>query len=116
MSRLQGSPHSTASNLPDLFEAWGLQMPENTFAGDRDLAVEGSTAPNRRPEKILAILKFDRAKGCFNQEHVVSAAERGNDDVPRRSDGKKDSQMQQICAIPADYDNQSRQPLAGQFP
>ncbi|NLK41961.1 MAG: hypothetical protein GX298_07905 [Planctomycetes bacterium] len=74
MSRLQGSPHSTASNLPDLFEAWGLQMPENTFAGDRDLAVEGLTAPNRRPEKILAILKFDRAKGCFNQEHVVSAA------------------------------------------
>ncbi len=73
MSRLQGSDHSTLSSLPRLLEAWGLEMPENTFAGDRELAVEGVTAPNRRPEKILALLKLQKARGCFNEKHVVSA-------------------------------------------
>jgi ABC-type uncharacterized transport system involved in gliding motility auxiliary subunit len=73
MSRMQGIDRSAASNLPRLLKAWGLEMPENTFAGDRELAVEGSTAPNRRPEKILAILRLQGAKGCFNKESVVSA-------------------------------------------
>ena len=73
MSRMQGLERSAASNLPRLLKAWGLEMPENTFAGDRELAVEGSTAPNRRPEKILGILRLQGAKGCFNQEYVVSA-------------------------------------------
>lgn len=74
MSRMQGVERSAASNLPELLKAWGLEMPANTFAGDRELAVEGSTAPNRRPEKILGILRLQGAKGCFNPDHAASAA------------------------------------------
>lgn len=74
MSRMQGAAPSTASNLPKLLKAWGLEMPENTFAGDRELAVEGSTAPNRRPEKIIGILKLDGVKSCFNSKYVASAS------------------------------------------
>ncbi len=73
MSRLEGTERSTASNVPELLAAWGLEMPDYTFAGDRELAVEGSTAPNRRPEKVLGILKLDRTRGCFNPDHVISA-------------------------------------------
>ncbi|HDS83749.1 MAG TPA: hypothetical protein ENN97_00905 [Phycisphaerales bacterium] len=73
MSRLEGTERSTASNVPELLAAWGLEMPDYTFAGDRELAVEGTTAPNRRPEKVLGILKLDRTRGCFNPDHVISA-------------------------------------------
>ncbi len=73
MSRLQGVDHSTSSNLPRLLRAWGLEMPDYTFAGDRELAVEGRTAPNRLPERILGFLQLQRDKGCFNPDHVVSA-------------------------------------------
>lgn len=73
MSRLQGANHATSSNLPRLLRAWGLEMPEMTFAGDRELAAEGQTAPNRRPEKIIALLRLQGAKGCFNKDHAVSA-------------------------------------------
>ncbi len=73
MSRMQGPPPSTASNMPRLLRAWGLEMPELTFAGDRRLAVEGPTAPNRRPEKIIGILRLDRDSGSFNPHHAVSA-------------------------------------------
>ena len=73
MARMQGQAHSSASTLPRLLMAWGLEMPDNTFAGDRELAVVGSTAANRRPEKIIGILKFEGAKECFNRTHAVSA-------------------------------------------
>ena len=73
MSRLQGVDHPTSSNLPRLLRAWGLEMPDYTFAGDRELAVEGRTAPNRPPERILGFLQLQRDKGCFNPDHVVSA-------------------------------------------
>lgn len=73
MARMSGQSHSSASNLPRLLEAWGLEMPENTFAGDRELAVIGSTAANRRPEKIIGILKFEGAKESFNRSHTISA-------------------------------------------
>ena len=74
MSRMQGAMPSSASGLPTLLKAWGLEMPPNTFAGDRELAVVGSTAQDRRPERILGILKLQGAKGCFNRDHVASAA------------------------------------------
>ncbi len=73
MSRMQGAMPTPASNLPTLLTAWGLEMPENTFAGDRELAVVGSTAQDRRPERLLSILKLQGAKGCFNADSVVSA-------------------------------------------
>ncbi len=72
-SRLQGRDASTASDLPNLLRAWGLTMPALTFAGDRELAVQGTTGPNRRPERILGILKLEGTKGCFGAEHRISA-------------------------------------------
>jgi ABC-type uncharacterized transport system involved in gliding motility auxiliary subunit len=63
--------HKTGSNLNKLLKAWGLQMPENTFAGDRSLAVEYSLRRNQRPEKIIAFLQL--VPGCFNTDSVISA-------------------------------------------
>lgn len=73
-SRMQGAMPSSASSLPTLLQAWGLEMPDNTFAGDRELAVIGATAQDRRPERILGILKLEGAKDCFDRSHVASAA------------------------------------------
>jgi len=63
--------HKTSSNLNKLLNAWGLQMPENTFAGDRSLAREGSLRPNQRRDKIIAYLLLN--KGCFNADSAISA-------------------------------------------
>ncbi len=63
--------HKTGSNLDRLLKAWGLEMSENTFAGDLALAVEGPIRPNQRPEKIIAYLLLKA--GCFNTDSVISA-------------------------------------------
>lgn len=67
------APPTQASNLDKLFKAWGVEMPAMTFAGDRNLAVTGSVAPNRRPEQVLGIMKLESAKKCFNGQSPVSA-------------------------------------------
>lgn len=63
--------YKTGSNLNRLLKAWGLEMPENTFAGDRSLAIEGSLRPNQRRDKIIAYLRL--IAGCFNTDSVISA-------------------------------------------
>ena len=67
------APHNAGSNMPELLRAWGLEMPVMTFAGDRSLAVTGAMNPNRRPEKILSIMKLTSAKNCFNAENPITA-------------------------------------------
>jgi ABC-2 type transport system permease protein len=71
--QFSGGEHSAGSNMPQLLKAWGLEMPDMTFAGDRDLAAVGSANPRQRPEKILSIVKMTKDKGCFNQDSVISA-------------------------------------------
>jgi ABC-2 type transport system permease protein len=71
--RFSGGSHSSASNMPQLLKAWGLEMPEMMFAGDRDLAAVGAANPTQRPEKILSIVKMTADKGCFNPDSVISA-------------------------------------------
>ena len=71
--QFSGAPHNTGSNMPELLKAWGLEMPAMTFAGDRSLAVTGAANPNRRPEKILSIMKLNAAKNCFNAENPITA-------------------------------------------
>jgi ABC-type uncharacterized transport system involved in gliding motility auxiliary subunit len=66
-----GQMHPTNSNVPKLLAKWGLKMPENTFAGDRKLAVVGPTRANQRPEKIIGILQLNNE--CFSKENVISA-------------------------------------------
>ena len=63
--------YKTGSNLNRLLKTWGLEMPENTFAGDKTLAIEGSLGPNQRRDKIIAYLRL--VAGCFNTDSAVSA-------------------------------------------
>ncbi|HRT23297.1 MAG TPA: GldG family protein [Anaerohalosphaeraceae bacterium] len=69
-----GIEHKASSSLPELLAAWGLEMPADTFAGDRVLAGVGSTSPNRRPEKILPYLKLTSSYNCFNKEVPMTSS------------------------------------------
>jgi ABC-type uncharacterized transport system involved in gliding motility auxiliary subunit len=71
--QFQGAQHQASSNLPDLLKAWGLEMPEMKFAGDRSLAVIGSARPSERPEKILSIMKLTSVLDCFNEDNPIVA-------------------------------------------
>jgi ABC-2 type transport system permease protein len=64
---------SMESNLEPLLKTWGLEMPSLTFAGDIALAEEGSPSPDRRPEKILGIMKLTSAQKCFNSNSPIAA-------------------------------------------
>ncbi|NLH16424.1 MAG: hypothetical protein GX455_07590 [Phycisphaerae bacterium] len=74
MQRQMGADQGSSSGLPALLKAWGLEMPENTFAGDLDLAVVGAPRPNQRPEKIIGILRLQKEKNSFNTDVAVTAA------------------------------------------
>jgi len=63
---------SQGSNLEALLQAWGLEMPDNTFAGDRRLAMEASITRNQRAQKIIGYLGLTPPE-CFNRETNVSA-------------------------------------------
>ncbi|HPD48598.1 MAG TPA: Gldg family protein [Anaerohalosphaeraceae bacterium] len=73
MAMQMGRMSEFSSNLPQLLKAWGLEMPANTFAGDRGLAVTGSLRPNERPQKIIGILSLLRQEQCFNQDTAMTA-------------------------------------------
>jgi ABC-type uncharacterized transport system involved in gliding motility auxiliary subunit len=59
------------SDLNVLLRTWGLEMPENTFAGDKNLALEASIAADQRPERIIGYLGLTR--NCFNTDNVIAA-------------------------------------------
>jgi len=61
--------HKTSSNLDVLLKTWGLQMSENTFAGDRTLA---ATHIEKR-EKIIGYLNLTPQWKCFNTDTVITA-------------------------------------------
>ena len=67
-----GMQVSRSSELNKLLKTWGLEMPTNTFAGDRDLA-EMASLRNQRPEKIIGYLKLDPEGNCFNTDNVITA-------------------------------------------
>lgn len=73
MNQRMSGQYSTSSNLKQLLGHWGLVMPPNTFAGDRKLAVMGSTQPGQRPQKILGIMKLESAYDCFNPDDPMTA-------------------------------------------
>ncbi len=67
--RMMG-PTEQGSDLQPLLRTWGLDMPANTFAGDRSLAIAASVTRNQRAEKIIGYL--DLAEGCFNTKNAIS--------------------------------------------
>jgi ABC-type uncharacterized transport system involved in gliding motility auxiliary subunit len=60
-------PTNQSSNLEPLLHTWGLEMPENTFAGDRALAIP----PRQRSERLIGYMEL--TKECFNQDNPVTA-------------------------------------------
>ena len=68
MGRQTGEP---ASDLNSLLRSWGVEMPADTFAGDRSLAVYAQVEQNRRPEKIIGCLSLTRE--CVNTDNVITA-------------------------------------------
>jgi ABC-2 type transport system permease protein len=67
---MQFTQQDQSSDLPRLLKAWGLDMPPNTFAGDRALALEAPISRNQRPEKIIGYL--DLKSGCFDKDSVIT--------------------------------------------
>ncbi|OHB66709.1 MAG: hypothetical protein A2Y76_08990 [Planctomycetes bacterium RBG_13_60_9] len=59
-----------SSNLDRLMRTWGLEMPKNTFAGDRSLAIDAAIDRNQRPEKIIGYLEL--TPECFNKDSVIA--------------------------------------------
>jgi len=72
MEMQSGAPASPGSGLNRLLRTWGLEMPVNTFSGDRSLALKAPLTPNQRPEKIIGFLNLTPPK-CFNTGTVITA-------------------------------------------
>ncbi|UCE99545.1 MAG: GldG family protein [Planctomycetota bacterium] len=68
--RVQGTTMQN-SDLNILMRNWGLEMPKDTFAGDRNLALTASIISDQRPEKIIGFLNL--IQPCFNADNVITA-------------------------------------------
>ena len=63
--------HRQNSELNTLLRTWGLEMPANTFAGDRGLALAAPITRDQRPERVIGLLGLK--PGCFNTDNVITA-------------------------------------------
>jgi len=68
-----GMQISRGSELNVLLRTWGIEMPENTFAGDRSLASMASIHANQRPERIIGYLNLTPEGKCFDTDNVITA-------------------------------------------
>jgi len=60
-----------ASDLDRLMRTWGLEMPANTFAGDKLLLEETSLGANQRPQPVMGFMKL--VPPCFNEDNVITS-------------------------------------------
>lgn len=65
--------HDSSSDLNALTRTWGLEMPANTFAGDRSLASMAAIRANQRPERIIGYLNLTPEGQCFAEDNVITA-------------------------------------------
>jgi ABC-type uncharacterized transport system involved in gliding motility auxiliary subunit len=65
--------HERGSDLNALLRTWGLEMPANTFAGDRNLASMAAIRANQRPERIIGYLNLVPEGNCFSTDNVMTA-------------------------------------------
>lgn len=65
--------HDHSSELNALMRTWGLEMPANTFAGDRNLATMAQIRANQRPDRIIGYLTLTPEGDCFAEDNVISA-------------------------------------------
>jgi len=66
-----GRMPSRKSNLNVLLRTWGLEMSEDTFAGDRSLMLPWPGGRDQRPEDLIGFLSL--VPGCFNADTVITA-------------------------------------------
>ena len=71
MAMQKGLPPSQNSDLNRLLRNWGVEMPPNTLAGDRNLALKASIMENQRPQQLIGFLGL--TPKCFNPDSVVTA-------------------------------------------
>jgi len=64
---------SQSSQLNALLGTWGLEMPANTFAGDRTLATMATITRDQRPERIIGYLNLTPEGKCFDTDNVITA-------------------------------------------
>jgi ABC-2 type transport system permease protein len=67
---MQMTAQTQDSNLEKLMHTWGLEMPRNTFAGDRSLALKAAVTRDQRPELIIGYLNL--TPECFNKDSVIA--------------------------------------------
>lgn len=68
---MQMTAEKQSSDLDLVMRGWGLQMPANTFAGDRSLLLEAPLAANQRPQPIMGFLGL--TPPCFSDETAITA-------------------------------------------
>ncbi|MGA2916212.1 MAG: Gldg family protein [Sedimentisphaerales bacterium] len=66
-----GIEHNPSSDLNKLLVNWGLEMPKDTFAGDKQLAHEAELKEGQGPQKIIGFL--DLTPECFNHDNVITS-------------------------------------------
>ncbi len=71
MAMQMGRMPSRKSNLNVLLRTWGLEMSEDTFAGDRSLMLPWPGGRDQRPEDLIGFLSL--VPGCFNADTVITA-------------------------------------------
>jgi ABC-type uncharacterized transport system involved in gliding motility auxiliary subunit len=69
---MQMTQQDQSSSLDRLMRTWGLEMPKNTFAGDRSLAIEAPLNRSQRSEKVIGFLGL--TPECFNKGSVISTS------------------------------------------
>ena len=70
---MQQTDQSQSSELNMLLRKWGLEMPAETFAGDRELALQVSRGQNQRPEKMIGFLNLTDAEKCFSTDNAITS-------------------------------------------
>ena len=72
-----GMQASRSSDLNVLMQTWGIEMPVDTFAGDKNILAEPSRITrDMRSEKLIGYLdlvKGDSGTNCFNSDSVITA-------------------------------------------
>jgi ABC-2 type transport system permease protein len=65
--------YDSSSELNTLMRTWGLEMPANTFAGDKTLASMATIRANQRPQRIIGFLNLTPEGDCFDKDNVITA-------------------------------------------
>ncbi len=67
---MQMTAQKQSSDLTHLMHTWGLDMPANTFAGDRSLLLEAPMGQNQRVEPLMGFLGLKPP--CFNKDNAIT--------------------------------------------